>query len=141
MISSWGQSFLESIGEKHPHIEQFIRHHRLWPGLQFRPNPTITPKPTSTFWVSEANFIIRSDTFRALGGFDPTIREHDIQTLAMNAQMSGYINYFDPSICITHLGVIVRKYFRPWAIINAELYLAKKYGIKNWLLAGAHHNK
>lgn len=141
MISSWGQSFLESIGAQHPQIEQFIRHHHLWPGLGSRPNPAATPERTSTFWVSEANFMIRSDVFRKLGGFDPTIREHDIQTLAMNAQKAGYINYFDPSICITHLGVNVRKYFRPWAIINTELYLAKKYGIKNWLLAGAHHNK
>lgn len=141
MISSWGQSFLESIGEKHPQIEQFIRQRRLWPGLQSRPNPTTTPERTSTFWVSEANFVIRSDVFRKLGGFDPTIREHDIQTLAMNAQKAGYINYFDPSICVTHLGVNVRRYFRPWAIINTELYLAKKYGIKSWLLAGTHHNK
>lgn len=141
MISSWGQSFLESIGTRHSQIEQFIRRHRLWPGLGSRPNPTIAPRRTSTFWVSEANFMIRSDVFRKLGGFDPTIREHDIQTLAMNAQKAGYINYFDPSICVTHLGVNVRKYFRPLAIINTELYLARKYGIKNWLLAGAHHNK
>jgi GT2 family glycosyltransferase len=141
MISSWGQSFLESFGAKHLQFEQFIRHHHLWPGLQSRPNPTIAPERTSTFWVSEANFMIRSDVFRKLGGFDPTIREHDIQTLAMNAQRAGYINFFDPSICVTHLRVNVRKYFRPLAIINTELYLAKKYGIKNWLLAGAHHNK
>ena len=141
MISSWGQSFLESTGAKYQNIEDFIRQHHLWPGLSSRPNPMAMPERTTTFWVSEANFMIRSDVFRKLGGFDTTIREHDIQTLAMNAQKAGYINYFDPSISVTHLGVSVRKYFRPWAIISAELYLAKKYGIKNWLLAGAHHNK
>lgn len=141
MISSWGQSFLESIGLRHPKTETFIRHHHLWPGLSHRPDPTVVPERTATFWISEANFMIRSDVFRKLGGFDTTIREHDIQTLAMSAQENGYINYFDPSICVTHLAVNVRKYFRPGAIISAEFYLAKKYGLRKWLFARADHNK
>lgn len=141
MISSWGQSFLESIGPRRPEVEAFVRNHRLWPGLRSRPNPTSAPKRTSTYWVSEANFMIRSDVFRKLGGFDPTIREHDIQTLATSSQKNGYVNYFDPSIGVTHLGVNVRRYFRPLAIISAEFYLARKYGLRNWLLAGTHHNK
>ena len=141
MISSCGQSLLESIGSTHPDIERFIRSHHLWPGLQSRPNPIVLPERTSTYWVSEANFMIRSDVFRKLGGFDSTIREHDIQTLATSTQKNGYINYFDPSISVTHLGVSVRSYFRPWTIICTEFYLAKKYGFRNWLLAGTHHNK
>ncbi|MNL30940.1 hypothetical protein D3C87_1527050 [compost metagenome] len=141
MISSWGQSFLESTSANHKNVEGFIRRHHLWPGLTSRPDPLASPKRTTTFWVSEANFLIRSDIFRELGGFDTTIREHDIQTLAISAQTAGYINYFDPSICTTHLGVNVRKYFRPWAIVAAEMYLARKYGLKSWLFANAHHNK
>lgn len=141
MIGSWGQSFLESIGTKHVKVETFIRRHRLLPGLYHRPDPTTTSERTTTFWVSEANFMIRSDVFRELGGFDTAIREHDIQTLAMNTQKKGYVNYFDPSISVTHLGVSVRKYFRPWAIVSAEFYLAKKYGLREWLFANADHNK
>lgn len=141
MISSWGQSFLESIGAKHVGVERFIRHHHLWLGLSHRPDPTATPERTTTFWVSEANFMIRSDVFRELGGFDTTIREHDIQSLAISAQEKGYIAYFDPSVCVTHLAVNVRRYFRPGAIVGAEFYLAKKYGLRKWLFADAHHNK
>lgn len=141
LFSSWGQSFLESVGLKLPKLEMFIRQHHLWPGLTFRPSPLIKPQRTSTFWVSEGNFMIRSDVFRKLGGFDTTIREHDIQVLAHQAQENGYINYFDPSICVTHLAVNVRKYFRFGAIAKAEFYLAKKYGFRTWLFANEGHNK
>jgi N-acetylglucosaminyl-diphospho-decaprenol L-rhamnosyltransferase len=141
MIGSWGQAFLESFGHKHPKLEIAFRRYHLWPGLTSRPNPTRPPIRRTTFWVSEANFMIRSDTFRRLGGFDEAIREHDIQTLAIHAQEAGLINYFDPSVAVTHLAVNVRKYFRPGAIIKAETYLAKKYGFATWLFSNSKHNQ
>lgn len=141
MIGSWGQSFLESFGYKYPKLEIAFRRYHLWPGLTSRPNPTRPPIRRTTFWVSEANFMIRSDTFRKLGGFDEAIREHDIQTLAIHAQEAGLINYFDPSVAVTHLAVNVRKYFRPGAIIKAETYLAKKYGFATWLFSKSKHNQ
>lgn len=141
MISSWGQSFLESIGHTHSRFEIIIRRYHLWPGLASRPNPTRLPLRKTTFWVSEANFMIRSDVFKQLGGFDETIREHDIQTIAIHAQEAGFINYFDPSIAVTHLAVNVRHYFRLGVTIKTEAYLAKKYGFTTWLFSKAKHNQ
>lgn len=141
MINSWGQSFLESIGHRHPKLETAIRRYRLLPGLSLRPDPTRPPVRTTTFWVSEANFMIRSDVFEKLGGFDETIREHDIQALAIHAQEAGFINYFDPSIAVTHLAVNVRQYFRLGVTVRTEAYLAKKYGLTTWLFSKAKHNQ
>jgi GT2 family glycosyltransferase len=101
-----------------------------------RPNPCKDPIPTEIFWALEANMVIRSDTFDTLGGFDPTVREHDIQPLALKAFKKGLQCTFNPSVRITqHNETNVRAYVRPFQKIKAEWYVTKKYGSAlEWLL-------
>lgn len=87
------------------------------------------------YWALEANLVICTDTLRQLGGFDESIREHDIQALAYEAEKQGLRNVFDPSFAVTQHTVKVRTYNRNTSKHKAELYLARKYGIWRWLLS------
>lgn len=104
--------------------------------LEKWPNPLEEPARQEVFWVSEANIIINSEVFRGLGGFDPSLREHEIQDLAIRAAEAGYTNYFDPSVVVRHKEVQVRDYNRRWAMIKAEAKIARKHGFRRWLSQG-----
>jgi N-acetylglucosaminyl-diphospho-decaprenol L-rhamnosyltransferase len=100
-----------------------------------RPVAVHTLVTQNVYWVLECNFIIRSDTLQKLGGFDESIREHDIQPLAYEAERQGLYNLFDPSFAVMQYTVNVRTYNRNSSKHKAELYLAKKYGLWRWLLS------
>lgn len=90
------------------------------------------------FWTSEANMAISSNVFARIGGFDKKLREHDIQDLAIRAQKLGLINYFDPAFAVTHTDLQVREYDRMREMRRAERYIARKHGLKDWLLPDGH---
>ena len=115
----------------YPLIKPFYKH-----------RPTLGKPYTKkdVYWVLEASLVIRIDTLRRLGGFDESIREHDIQALAYEAEKQGLRNVFDPSFAVTQHAVNVRKYNRNASKHKAELYLAKKYGIWRWLFSLPSHN-
>lgn len=98
--------------------------------LRGTPNPFEKPVVRDVFWVSEANLLIRAATFRAIGGFDPNIRVHDIFDVAVKLKLLGKQFRFDPSIAVVHNAVDVRGPGRQAEENSAMLYLLRKHGLK-----------
>jgi GT2 family glycosyltransferase len=79
--------------------------------------------------------LINSDVFTEVGGFNDTLREHEIQDLAIRLHDKGLSRWFDPSISVQHKNEQnVRDYNRQAAMFRAELRIARMQGIRNWLL-------
>lgn len=103
------------------------------------PDVGAAPTRRPTYWVVEANFFIKRSTFEKLGGFDPSIREHDIHELAWQAYHAGLINYFDPSVAVTHLAIKVRNYNRWLALHKAARHHIRKHGgRRQWFFPEGH---
>jgi len=80
------------------------------------------------YWVLESNFFIKSETFKKFGGFDSSLREHDIQPLAHRLYTEGYINELNPEVSVIRTKALrVRKYNRIVVLIKAEVYMVRKY--------------
>jgi GT2 family glycosyltransferase len=136
--SSIGSGILSLFGDE-GHRNTQIGHAGtalLAPLYKHRPVPGTIPTRQPIFWALESNIVIRSDTLEALGGFDPNIREHDIQTIAYESQRRGFTNLFDPSFAVTARSVNVRQYNRNVERFLSELYLARKFGLLQWLTPG-----
>jgi GT2 family glycosyltransferase len=102
--------------------------------MQDWPNPLEEPLRRQVYWVIEQNFIVQASMFKAFGGFDEKLREHEIQDLAIRMGARGLSRYFDPSFATTHKAIDVRGYDRGSAMARAELQIARKHGLRNWLL-------
>jgi hypothetical protein len=85
------------------------------------------------YWVVEQNMVVNSKTFAEIGGFDETLREHEIQDLAIRMASRGLKRHFDPSFVTTHKEVDVRHYNRQLAMLRAEVKINRKHGLRNWL--------
>ncbi len=127
------QFTLCGIGEKDPEREKNIRA-RLGSLLDEWPNPTVQPEPRKVFFASEANLLINSKILEGAGGFDPSLRDHDIQDLAIRTRHSGLKNRFDPSLAATHKAINVRPGNRRVAQAKAEAQIIRKFGLLNWLI-------
>lgn len=101
--------------------------------LQDWPNLLEDPAPRPVFWNAEANMLIQSDVFSGLGGFNPALRDHDVQDLAIRMEQKGLGRRFDPSIAVTHTAVDVRHTNRYLAMLKADVYLMRTYGLRDWL--------
>ncbi|WP_264000022.1 glycosyltransferase family 2 protein [Mycobacterium yunnanensis] len=101
---------------------------REWP--QILTEPTATP----TYWVHEGNMLVSAETFRVVGGYDPTMREHETQDLAIRLHRAGVASYFDPSIKLVHHHAHVRGRTRPWQSARASLHLVRKHGLRRYLV-------
>jgi GT2 family glycosyltransferase len=102
--------------------------------LEDWPNPLATPIRRQVFWCIEQSLVISSDVFTKLGGFDESLREHEIQDLAIRMKQHGLKRYFDPLFSVQHTEGEVRNYNRRNAQIRAEVKIQRKQGIVNWLL-------
>lgn len=100
------------------------------------PDPLRAPVRRRVYWAIEQNLIINSETLSELGGFDETLREHEIQDLAIRMASRGLKRYFDPSIVTQHKEIEVREYDRSKEMIKSELRIARKHGLMQWLLPG-----
>lgn len=92
-----------------------------------------TPVPVQTYWVHEGNMLIQAGVFRAAGGYDPALREHEAQDLAINLQKLGVKRYFDPSIEVIHHHVDVRGSLRPIKRATAVRHIIRKHGLRRYL--------
>lgn len=102
--------------------------------LEDWPNPLSEPVRRPVFWSIEQNLLIQSEVFEAIGGFDESLREHEIQDLAVRLHQKGLRRYFDPSIIVQHKDIPdVRNYDRRKEQLKTELRIARKHGIKNWV--------
>jgi GT2 family glycosyltransferase len=97
------------------------------------PNILEPPVAASAYWLHEGNMIVYSSLLRSLGGYDPTMRSHETQDLAIRLEKKGVKRQFDPSLRVLHHHIDVRgKNRNKWAN-RAALYLIRKHGIYRWL--------
>jgi GT2 family glycosyltransferase len=115
-----------------PRAVKALRHLGM-PGKKSWPNVFEPPVPTETYWVAEGNMLIRSSVFRSVGGYDPLIRAHEAQDLAIRLEKRGIKRQFDPSIEVIHYCVDVRGRNRGKQQRKAALYLIRKHGLVRWL--------
>lgn len=92
-----------------------------------------TPVPVQTYWVHEGNMLIQAGVFRAAGGYDPALREHETQDLAIKLEKLGVKRYFDPCIEVIHHHVDVRGPFRGMEQATAVRYIIRKHGLRRFL--------
>ena len=91
------------------------------------------PAPAPTYWVHEGNMLVDSTIFRSVGGYDPLLRSHEIQDLAIRLAKIGLKRQFDPSISVTHHHIDVRgRNRRKWET-SAIMYLIRKHGVVRFL--------
>ena len=76
--------------------------------------------------------VVRAGVFRAVGGYDPAIREHETQDLALRMDGIGAKRYFDPSIKVVHHHVAVRG-IRTKQQAKSVMYLFRKHGFTRWV--------
>jgi len=73
--------------------------------------------------------LVHSGLFKSVGGYDPALREHEIQDLAIRLERMGVKRQFDPSIKVVHREVDVRGKSRQRSVNKAALYLLRKHGL------------
>jgi GT2 family glycosyltransferase len=97
------------------------------------PNVLATPTPTPAYWLHEGNMLVDSGVLRSLGGYDPVLRCHETQDLAIRMEKRGIGRQFDPEIKTIHLHIDVRgKNRNRWAN-TAVRQLIRKHGLMRWL--------
>lgn len=129
-VVQWGIYFnLDSNPAKAAGLRE--KHQKL---LQDYPDLQAEPVPRQIFWNAEANLLIRSNALAAVGGFNPKLRNHEIQDLAIKLKEAGTERRFDPALSAVHKAIQVRKGNRNLQMAKAEFQVAKVHGFSNWLL-------
>jgi GT2 family glycosyltransferase len=134
-MHAWLQAYVGNLAHKdyekasklHKHLGKFLS---AWPNLFEE------PVQRKVFWTSEANMIINSRRFESIGGFDPHLREHEIQDLSVRFNNIGLPREFNPLISAVHRAIVTRPDHRLCEMAKAEYYIAKKHGVGNWFLPG-----
>jgi GT2 family glycosyltransferase len=90
--------------------------------------------PRRAYWLHEGNLLVYSDVFKEVGGYDPALRSHEAQDLAIRLDDKGIERQFDPSIRVVHHHIDVRgKNRRKWES-NATRYLIRKHGMARFIV-------
>lgn len=98
------------------------------------PDPLAPPSRRTVFWCAEANLVVRSDIFKALGGFDESYRETEILDLALRMHQKNLPCYFDPRLSVRHTAVQVRKYNRNLVKLKELIRVNRQFGLWQWLV-------
>lgn len=131
------QAFLHhSIGElaKTDPKKALQRQERYAGFLKDWPNIFVDPAERQVFWSSEANLVIPSKVFTGIGGFDPSLREHEVIELAMRLYKQGLERRFDPALSALHTAVQVRTGNRQFQQFLTEVKIARMHGFRNFFL-------
>lgn len=59
-------------------------------------------------WVAEGNFLVRTEIFRRIGGFDENMRYHEAHDFCKRIRESGMVVKFSPEIVTRHLDIDCR---------------------------------
>jgi GT2 family glycosyltransferase len=100
------------------------------------PNVLEPPAPAPAYWVHEGNMLILSSLFRSVGGYDSTLRHHEVQDLAIRLANRGIKTQFDPRIHVVHQHIDVRGKNRSKWEHEATRYLIRKHGLLRFLTDG-----
>jgi GT2 family glycosyltransferase len=103
------------------------------PVMRDWPNILEPPTATPAYWLHEGNMLVDSSIFRSVGGYDPMLRSHEIQDLAIRLEKIGIKRQFDPSVRVVHHHIDVRgKNRHKWESM-AIIYLIRKHGLFRFL--------
>jgi GT2 family glycosyltransferase len=92
------------------------------------------PIPRRAFWLHEGNLLVYSNVFKVVGGYDPALRSHEAQDLAIRLDNRGIKRQFDPSIKVVHHHIDVRgRNRRKWER-SATRYLIRKHGMARFVV-------
>jgi GT2 family glycosyltransferase len=97
------------------------------------PNILAPPIAAPAYWVHEGNMLVYSTVFRSLGGYDPILRSHEAQDLAIRLEKMGVKRQFDPRISVIHHHIDVRGKNRSKWENKAVVYLIRKHGLVRFL--------
>jgi GT2 family glycosyltransferase len=122
---------VDRVRKKH-RIAAAIRHLNV-PGRQYWPNVLEAPAPAEAYWLHEGNMLIYSGLYKSVGGYDPRMRNHGAQDLAIRLEKRGIKRQFDPSIEVVHHYIDVRGKKRKKQQIESLRYLIRKHGFAHWL--------
>jgi GT2 family glycosyltransferase len=137
VFSLWGnttaliQLMIDRLRRK-PRLAGAIRK-MLAPLVRAWPNILEPPTAAPAYWVHEGNLLVHSGLFKSVGGYDPALREHEIQDLAIRLEKMGVKRQFDPSISVVHRDIDVRGTNRQRSVNRAALYLIRKHGLFRFL--------
>ncbi len=138
VFSLWGNStavvqlLIDNLRKKNPKAARAVRR-AVAPIVKDWPNILEPPAPTPVYWVHEGNMLVHSTLFRSIGGYDPVLRAHEAQDLAIRLERLGIGRQFDPSIKVVHHEVDVRGKNRQKWVNKASMYLLRKYGLLRFL--------
>ena len=136
VFSVWG-----TLSGAHVVVDRFRERPRLAAAMQRVaapiakdwPNILASPTAAPAYWVHEGNMLVYSTVFRSLGGYDPTLRSHEAQDLAIRLEKMGVKRQFDPSISVIHHHIDVRGKNRSKWENRAVVYLIRKHGLVRFL--------
>jgi GT2 family glycosyltransferase len=97
------------------------------------PNILESPTAAPAYWLHEGNMLVDSSLFRSVGGYDPMLRAHEIQDLAIRLEKIGIKRQFDPSVRVVHHHIDVRGKNRHKWESKAIIYLIRKHGLFRFL--------
>ncbi len=103
------------------------------PAMKHWPNVLEPPAPSEAYWLHEGNLLIYSSVYRAIGGYDPLMRNHGAQDLAIRLENRGIKRHFDPSIKVVHHYIDVRGKKRRRQQQESVRYLMRKHGLTRYL--------
>lgn len=138
VFSLWGNStavvqlLIDTVRKKNPQRARAIRRVTA-PIVKDWPNILEPPVATPVYWVHEGNMLVNSTLFKSLGGYDPVLRAHEAQDLAIRLEKRGVGRQFDPSIKVVHHEVDVRGGNRQKWVNKASMYLLRKHGFLRFL--------
>jgi GT2 family glycosyltransferase len=103
------------------------------PVMRDWPNILESPTAAPAYWLHEGNMLVDSSLFRSVGGYDPMLRSHEIQDLAIRLEKIGIKRQFDPSVRVVHHHIDVRGKNRLKWESKAIIYLIRKHGLFHFL--------
>lgn len=102
-VSSRVYSRIFKIARKEPTTSRRLRELlNKWPPMEQWPDPQQEPIARDVYWSCEGNLTISSDIFGQVGGYDSSLRYHEVTDFARRLDRLGLKRRFDPSIDVTH---------------------------------------
>jgi N-acetylglucosaminyl-diphospho-decaprenol L-rhamnosyltransferase len=138
VFSLWGNTVAASLPamfdrlRNRPRLAHAI-HRAVGPLMRGCPYVLEPPIAEPAYWLHEGNLLIKADVFRAVGGYNPLLRSHEAQDLALRLEKIGVKRQFDPSISVIHHHIDVRGGNRSKWERAALLYLIREHGVYRFL--------
>lgn len=115
-----------------PRVAALLQHLAA-PIMKDWPNVLEAPIATPAYWLHEGNMLAHAGILRSTGGYDPRVRCHEAQDLAIRMEKRGIKRQFDPTIRVRHHHIDVRGRNRSRWANKAIVFLIREHGVWRWL--------